>query len=149
MSLFTRIQDLVDKLSRWLGFLPPLAARLTLGHVFFWSGWGKLHEPPVDFFTQLGIPAPAIMAMFIACVEFGGGILLVAGLLTRLAALMLASTMAVALLTAFHGKIDDFGALTGISEYLYLLLLVWLVIAGAGALSVDAVLAWRLRRRTP
>ena len=149
MSLVARIQDLVDKLSRWLAFLPPAAARVVLGYVFLTSGWGKLHslDQVTEYFAQLGIPAPAIQAAFVSGVEFFGGILLLAGLLTRVASFMLACTMTVALFTGVRDKIHGFDDLTGQIEFLYLLLLVWLTIAGAGILSIDAWLSRLIRRR--
>jgi len=152
MSLVARIQDLVDKLSRWLAFLPPAAARLTLGYVFLTSGWGKLHslDQVAGYFETLHIPAPAVQAAFVAGVEFIGGILLLAGLLTRVASVMLACTMTVALFTAFRDKIEGFGDLTDKSEYLYLIMLIWLAIAGAGLLSLDTLARKLLvRRRDP
>jgi len=43
---------------RWLS---PVIARLTVGLVFFQSGWGKLHslDQVTSYFTELGLPAPA------------------------------------------------------------------------------------------
>lgn len=53
-------------------------------------------------------------------------------------------TMAVALATALAPKIDGLGALFGLSEFLYIALLVQLAIGGAGAISLDRLLASRL-----
>ena len=86
----------------WLMFLPPLLTRLLMGQAFYQTGSGKLAhmERVVDFFTSLGIPFPELNAAFVARVEFYGGIALILGLLTRLAAAGLLSTMVVALMTA-------------------------------------------------
>src|SRR5260370_15964249 len=65
----------------------PLAVRIVVGWAFLWSGWGKLQILPtmIKRFSDWGIPAPAVMAPFASGVEFGGGILLLNSLLTRLA----------------------------------------------------------------
>ncbi len=54
----------------------------------------------VGFFAGLGIPAPSLNAHFVAVLETGGGILLALGLGSRLIALLLASDMFVAFVTA-------------------------------------------------
>lgn len=122
-------------------WVPPLLARLTLGIIFAESGWGKLHNLPkvIAFFTELGIPAPSIQAPFVAGVEFVGGLLLLVGLVTPLASLFLAGTMAVAILTAKMGEFHSLGDFVGLSEWTYLILLLWLIWAGAGKVSLDAL----------
>jgi len=69
-----------------------LAVRLYWGWQFMQTGWGKLTDigKVVNFFTSLGIPAPTLNAYFIASLEFGGGLLLILGLGSRLIALPLA-----------------------------------------------------------
>ena len=129
-----------------LSWLPLAAARLALGWVFVQSGWGKLHDLPrvVDYFASLGIPAPHLQAPFVAGVEVAGGLLLLAGLFTRVASLPLAATMVVALLTAKRADIATASDLFGTVELLYLLLLGLLAAFGAGAVSLDALLSRRL-----
>ncbi|MFY9822829.1 MAG: DoxX family protein [Thermoanaerobaculia bacterium] len=126
-------------------WIPPLLARLALGIVFAESGWGKLHNLPkvVAFFTELGIPAPSIQAPFVACVEFAGGLLLLVGLFTPLAALLLAATMVVAIATAKMGDVHSIGDFVGLSEVAYLVLLMWLAWAGAGSVSLDGLIGRR------
>ena len=128
-----------------LAWLPSVAARVALGTVFVQSGWGKLHDLPrvVEYFASLGIPAPQLQAPFVAGVELAGGALLLAGLFTRVASVPLAATMVVALLTAKRADIASASDLFGMVELLYLLLLGWLSAFGAGALSLDALLARR------
>jgi putative oxidoreductase len=138
-----------------LAFLPPLLTRLVLGQAFFQTGGGKLEnfENTVAFFTDLGIPLPALNAAFVARLEFYGGLLLVAGLLTRVTALLLSSTMVVALLTADRALFvqalaggGDAG-LTDVTPFVYLLMLAWLVVFGPGPVSLDRLVArwWRPR----
>ena len=56
------------KILKTLNWLPPLAARMTLGLVFIESGWGKLHnlEKVTSYFTELGIPFASIQAPTVA-----------------------------------------------------------------------------------
>jgi putative oxidoreductase len=125
-------------------------ARLTVGVVFVGTGWGKLHSLPdvTDFFTSLHIPAPGFHARLVACTEFVGGLLMLLGLGTRLVALPLAFTMVIALVTALRPKIDGLQSLVGLEEWTYLVLFLWLAMAGAGRLSLDALVT-RLARRRP
>jgi putative oxidoreductase len=140
-SLWTRAVAALHKLA-WVG---PLLVRVTLGLVFAKTGWGKLHslDNVTDFFTSLHIPAPAFQAVFVSTIEFVGGVLLIAGLGTRIAAALLVGVMTVAIWTAklpdIHGLFD----LASTEELLYLVVFVWLVVAGAGAASIDHVIARR------
>jgi putative oxidoreductase len=129
-------------------WLPPLLARLVLAVIFIQSGWGKLHNLSnvIDFFKTLGIPAPSLQAPFVAGVEFFGGILVLVGLLTPLAAFLLACTMVVAILTARLGDVHTLGALANLAEVSFLVMLLWLVWEGAGKVSLDHLL--RQRRST-
>src|SRR6266481_4043786 len=79
-----------------------LAVRLYWGWQFWQAGWGKLSNIPktVDFFTSLGIPAPAFHAHLVGLLEAGGGILLILGLASRLITVPLTINMIVAYLTA-------------------------------------------------
>src|SRR5258707_4710830 len=79
-----------------------LAVRLYWGWQFMQAGWGKLSDigKVVNFFTDLGIPAPALNAYFVSALEFGGGLLLILGLGSRLIALPLVINMIVAYVTA-------------------------------------------------
>jgi putative oxidoreductase len=140
-----------------LAFVAPLLTRITLGHAFFLTGRGKLadFDTFVSFLTAQGVPSPVINAHIVARLEYYGGILLVAGLLTRLVALGLAGTMVVALLTErqqfieswrFTGEIGP----TDIASYVFLLLLAWLVLYGPGTFSLDALISrWLGLGQTP
>lgn len=125
--------------------LPPLAARIAVGIVFMVSGWGKLHDlgSVVDFFRQLGIPAPELQAPFVATVELVGGALVLVGFGARLASVFLMATMAVAIATAIWPDTKGVVDLLGRVEVLYLVLFGWIAVAGPGAISVEALLARR------
>lgn len=135
---------------RRLAWLPPLLARVSVGLVFVTAGWGKLHnlEGVIEFFRSLGIPAPELQAPFVAATELTCGLLLVLGLGTRVAALPLVVTMLVAIRTALWPELEGAIDLLGREEYLFIVLLAWLAIAGAGAISLDAVAARHLGGET-
>jgi len=149
--------DLVGRLyarldgAEWLG---RLAVRLSVGLMFFGSGLGKLGKLHglVEYFRSLGIPAPELQAPFVASVELVCGALLVVGLATRPAALMLCGVMVVAIVTAAAPEHHIQASWHGLLEFLYLpewcllLLLGWLVLAGPGRASVDARLGLEGRR---
>lgn len=145
VRLALRVRPLVLRASAALSWLPSLLVRLALGVVFVESGWGKLHRLPqvVGYFASLGIPAPQLQAPFVAGVELTGGLLLLAGLFTRVASVPLAATMAVALVTAKRADIAGVSDLVGTIELAYFLLLGMLAAFGAGALSLDALLVRR------
>jgi putative oxidoreductase len=135
----------VDAVERTFGWLPSLLGRLTIAGIFIQTGWGKLHhlDKVIDFFNSLGIPAAQIQAPFVAAVEFGGGILILLGLFTRLAAIPLIGTMVVAILTAKLKSVQELSDFLNLPEYLFIVILVWLVVKGAGAVSIDHLLAKR------
>lgn len=89
--------------------IPLLLLRLYLTPVLLQAGWNKsLHfADTVAWFGNaewgLGLPVPAVLAALAIAAEIGGSVLLLLGLCTRLAALSLVLTMAVAMLTV-HAK---------------------------------------------
>ena len=125
--------------------------RVVLGITFILHGGQKLFvfgfAGVSGAFAQMGIPAPGVLGPFVAFVEFFGGIAIVLGLLTRLAALGIAATMVVAILTV-HLK-NGFFAPTGVEFPLSLLgSAIALIITGAGDFSLDAVIGKRLDARS-
>ncbi|HEX9881265.1 MAG TPA: DoxX family protein, partial [Hyphomicrobium sp.] len=94
-----------------------------------------------------GIPFPQIMTPFVSAVEFVGGILLLLGLFTRIAAVPLVITMIVAVISAKWGDIDSLETLLGFEELAYMALFGWLAVAGPGPISLDRLLqSWRARQ---
>ena len=144
----SRLALLGLKVTAALAFVAPLLTRLTMGHAFFLTGRGKLanFENTVEFFASQNIPFPALNAAFVSRLEYYGGILLLVGLLTRIVAALLASTMVVALVTERAQFFEswkptgDVGP-TDIASWVFLLLLTWLVFYGPGLLSLDHFLA--------
>jgi putative oxidoreductase len=153
MSIATivTLRDRGLRLAGRLSALAPLLIRLTLGAVFITSGWGKLHglAQVTQFFQTLGIPLPGLNAAVVAGTEFFGGLLILLGLATRLAALPMAFTMVIAIATAKWSEVDGVATLAGFVETSYLVMFLVLAIIGPGALSLDALLARRFARPAP
>lgn len=151
MIYVRRLVALADRVASSLGWLSPTLARLTVGIVFFQSGWGKLHdlEKVTDFFTQLGLPMPGFQAVLASTSEFVCGGLLLLGLATRFAVVPLIITMMVAIRTAQWENVDGLGSLVGLLEFSYIALLMWIGTYGAGPLSLDWLIARLARRDSP
>jgi putative oxidoreductase len=86
-------------------FLQPvflLIIRLYWGWQFFETGKGKLMDIPkvTGFFQSLGIPFPGVNAYLAGCTECFGGLLLLAGLASRVTTVPLIFTMIIAYITA-------------------------------------------------
>ena len=127
-----------------------LAVRLYWGWQFMQTGWGKLTDinKVIGFFTDLGIPAPALNAYFVSALEFGGGLLLILGLGSRLIALPLVIDMIVAYITADREALfsiisapDKFSAA---APFTFLIASLIVLIVGPGKASIDAFLTGRL-----
>lgn len=129
-----------------------LIVRLYWGWQFAQTGWGKLHNLPkiVEYFGTLNLPYPAFTAVFVANVEFIGGILLIVGLASRLTGLVLATNMFVAYWTADHEALksvfSDPGKFYVADPYTFLFASLMVLIFGAGLFSLDTVIARRLER---
>lgn len=117
-----------------------LVIRVVLGVIMVAHGSQKLFTYGLTGVAgsmgQMGMPAPQVSALLITAAEFGGGLLLIAGLLTRFAAAAVAFGMAVA--TVMVHLPNGFFAPTG---YEFTLMLaaaaLGLVFTGAGCYSLD------------
>lgn len=125
-----------------------LVLRLVLGGVFIAHGAQKLFGwfggpglgGTAGFFDQLGIKPGSTMALLAGLAEFGGGLLVLVGLLTPVAALAIIVVMITAIIKA-HLANGFFNTSGGYEFNLTLIAVaVALLIAGAGAYSLDAVL---------
>jgi putative oxidoreductase len=155
-TLFDWLLDWPERIAKHLTWLAPLFARIVVGWVFMWSGWGKLHNLPamIENFRGWGIPFPQLLTPFVSGVEFFGGIFLLLGLMTRISAGALGVTMIVAIKSAKWGDVDSLETLLGFDETEYLALFLWLAIAGASRISLDYVLQellvrWRYESEIP
>src|ERR1700691_2761856 len=107
-----------ERVAKHLDGWAPLFARIVVGWVFLWSGWGKLHSLPaiIENFVGWHIPAPHILAPFVSGVEFFGGLFLLFGVLTRISAGALGVTMIVAIVSAKWADVDSLETLLGFDE---------------------------------
>ena len=144
---FQRLTELTSRLNT-LEWLPILLIRLIEGIVFVDSGRRKLFLDLTgygNFFVELGIPFPYVMAVVAAIIEFGGGICLILGLGTRVVALAEAVIMANAIWTVQLKEVKSFSELLFLSEFLSIGIFVWLAFTGAGKISLDHWLVRKLR----
>ena len=123
-----------------------LLIRILVGWVFVSEGIQKFLFPAqlgVGRFEKIGIPAPHVMAPFVGTVEIVCGTLVLVGLFTRLAAIPLLGVIAVAIATTKIPMIAKSGMWSMLHEaradFSMLLGLVFLLIAGAGTLSLDVL----------
>jgi uncharacterized membrane protein YphA (DoxX/SURF4 family) len=144
-----------DKMSS----MPAVLIRLLVGWVFLVEGILKylwLDELGVGRFESIGIPMPHFTAPFVGLIEMVCGALVIVGLFTRMAAILLLIDISVAILATKipillgHGywrfslpKLKHYGPLSMLHEartdISMVLGLIFILIVGAGALSVDAV----------
>src|SRR6516165_5450914 len=160
----------MKNIMRWLSQPPvdgpesTVLLRVMAGGVFFWEGILKFVyvNQGVGRFTKLGMPFPIFTADFVGSLEIVGGLLLMAGLLTRWMAIPFVIEMIVAMLSTkislYLGtsplplppappKVGVWAVLHEVrSEYAQIMVVLYLLINGPGRWSLDAVLA---RVRTP
>jgi putative oxidoreductase len=126
-----------------------LAVRLYWGWQFFLTGKGKLMdlEKPTEFFQSLGIPFPHAQAMLAGATESFGGLLLLAGLCSRLVSIPLMILLSVAYLTADLDKVkmifSDPDKFLTADEFLFLFAVVLIFVFGPGKFSID----WLIKRK--
>lgn len=126
-----------------------LVLRAVAGTVFLAHGAQKLFvygfAGVIGAFEGMGVPLAGIAGPAVALVEFFGGLALIAGLLTRLAAVGLAITMLGAMVLV-HLPAGFF--LPNGMEFVLALLgaAVVLALTGPGAFSLDAVVGRRRAR---
>ena len=152
MNPFTMLR----RITTWSRALRPLGGywaafvRFTIGVFFCITGATKLFDAGgraqmVETLAASGIPFPEVNALVIAIIEFAGGGFLAIGLLTPICAAFLGGDMLVAIFTnrlksvqgdTFFTWLDNFLYLP---EVLYALILGWLLMAGPGKLSLDAL----------
>lgn len=142
--IITRLTSLHACASPWIQSTVLLFLRITIGYRFYLTGKGKLANfaNTTEFFENLRIPAPAFHAGLVGYTEMIGGLLLMVGLGTRLAALPLTITLVVAYLTA-HRE-EGFSGLyefTDQAPFIFLCVTLVLLAFGAGKFSLDAFVA--------
>lgn len=109
-----------------------LILRVVVGICMMTHGWGKIQSP----FSWMPpeAPIPGFLQFLAALAEFGGGLAWVLGLLTPLASLGIAITMAVA--ASFHINMGDAFQKWELAT-VYFFVAIVLLFAGAGRYSLD------------
>ncbi|MDH6229901.1 putative oxidoreductase [Mesorhizobium soli] len=116
-----------------------LLGRILLSIIFILAGFGKLTgiAGTAQYFASYGLPMPTVTAVVVGLVEFLGGLAVLIGFQTRIAAILLAIFSVAAALVA-HMNWADMGQLINFQKNLAMSggLLV-LAAFGPGAYSVD------------
>lgn len=150
-ALYTTIRQWHDRFFGLISFAQSpflLFVRIYWGWQLWQSGWGKLHnlEKVTEFFASLNMPAPAQMAVFIACVEFFGGILFALGAFSRITSLVLAINLTMAYLLADREALfsifSDPDKFTAAAPFNFLVASLIVLIFGAGAICVDRAVTY-------
>ena len=112
-----------------------LLLRLLAGGVFVVFGIGKFtdHGSELASFRAYGLPAPDVLVVIVGLIELFGGSLLIAGVLTRPAALVLAGNMVGAIVVSGIAKGELVSLTLAPAELVAMLVLLWL---GPGAYSL-------------
>jgi putative oxidoreductase len=124
--------------------------RFLVGLVFFFEGIKKFlfaAQWGAGRFARIGIPHPQTLAPLVGFIEIVCGLLLLAGLFTRLAAIPLIAVISVAIASTKIPILMKMGfwpmEAEARTDYAMLLGLLFLLIVGAGVNSIDARLARR------
>ncbi len=122
--------------------------RLVVGGTFLSEGIQKFLFPAalgVGRFAKIGIPSPQIMAPLVGCFEIVCGALVILGLFTRFAAIPLLVIISTAIATTKIPFFERQGFWAAAHEsrvdVAMFLLLIFLIITGAGGMSLDARIA--------
>jgi uncharacterized membrane protein YphA (DoxX/SURF4 family) len=162
--LFNINKEYMKKVINWFSNLPLdgqssfVILRVMAGGVFFWEGILKFVyvNQGLGRFTKLGFPMPELTANFVGVTEIIGGLFLLFGIFTRFTAFWFIIEMIVAMLSTkislYLGtsplplppappKMGIWAVLHEIrSDYAQTLICFFLLIEGAGKLSIDALM---------
>lgn len=133
-----------------------LFVRVFWGWQFIVTGRAKLSDIPsfVDRFAGWGIPAPNFTVHFIALLEFGGGILLILGLASRLISLPLVINLITAYFVADRDALraifSDGDKFINAAPCTFLIASLIVLVFGPGSFSFDTLIAkYRAKAATP
>jgi putative oxidoreductase len=116
-----------------------LISRVFLAILFILAGWGKLTglEGTAQYFGAIGLPMPSVTAVLVGLVEFVGGLAILIGFQTRIAAIVVALFTIGATLVAHMDFAEGMNALMAQKNLAIAGGLLLLAVTGAGAYSVD------------
>jgi uncharacterized membrane protein YphA (DoxX/SURF4 family) len=134
--------------------IPTLLIRLAVGLIFLSEGIQKYLYPDLlgtGRFEKIGFAHPSFWACFTGTFEIFCGILILLGLLTRLAVIPLLIIMLVAFITTKYPLLVDKGFWAMSHDYrtdfAMTLLLIYLLIYGGGNYSIDEKLSYSKNRK--
>jgi putative oxidoreductase len=138
-----------------------LPLRLMIGYGFMAHGWAKLSRGPDGFaklLGQIGAPLPEVTAWVSTLTELLGGLAILVGAFVAVVSVPLIVMMLVAMFTVHlrygFSAINTIGLTAGGPQFgppgyevnlLYIAGLLTLILGGAGAVSIDRLLARRKR----
>jgi len=110
--------------------------RISVGVLLIVHSLGKFGSGSGGFFSSMGLPSE--MAPLIGLLELLGGALLVAGVLTRIAASLLAIEMLT--IMVYLKKLQSFSGKNGLElELLIFVVLLTVIVLGPGRISISHV----------
>ena len=110
--------------------------RVTIGVLFIVHSTGKFDASSKGFFSSVGLPAD--MAILIGLLELIGGILIFAGILTRVASSLLAIEMLGVML--YVKKLQSFSGKGGLElDLLAFVILLSMIVLGPGKISLSHI----------
>ena len=128
-----------------------LPLRVVVGAALVLHGWPKIQNPLGWMGTDAAVPG--VFQAVAALAEFGGGVALVLGLFTRLAAVGIAAVMIGALALVHLRRGDPFVGKHGEPSWelaaVYLASAALFVLIGPGRFSLDAAALGRFRKADP
>lgn len=116
-----------------------LLARILLAFMFILAGFGKIADigGTAGYIASFGLPAPTLLAVLVGLVELVGGLAVLVGYRTRIAAYALAAFCAATALVA-HTDFSDMMQIINFQKNLAMAGgFLALAVAGAGTLSLD------------
>ena len=117
-----------------------------MGSFFAISGGNKLFDPTraealIKVMMEAGIPFPEFLSVFLASVEFFGGLFLIGGFLSTFCAI---ATVELHTIPKGLSALDWWSWFLYLPQVLYVMIFGWLMIVGPGRYSADHIIANKL-----
>lgn len=144
-SILKKYDSVVEQISK-LKDVHLFAIRLVLAYGFYNPAlmkWQNINSI-IDWFKDLGIPLPGLNAYLSASTEMAGVILLTLGLANRIISIPLIFVMIVAIVTVHLGNGFEAGNNGFEIPLYYILLLLVILVYGAGKISIDYFIRLKL-----